>query len=363
VSARLPATEQARSIDHRTPTRARRVGLVGGLILLLVASVLVGLGVGSVAIAPRDVLQTLAANLGFPVDAPSTTTDTIVWLIRAPRVVLGAVIGAGLATCGATLQAVVRNPIADPFLLGISSGAAVGAVLVVSFGVFASLGIWALSTAAFIGAVIAAAAVLAMSRRRGALSPLRIILAGTAISYACSALSSLLIFKSRHAEAAQAVLFWLLGSLAGASWSRLWIVTPMVVTGIVVLWALGRHLNALLAGDDTAAALGVDVARLRQWFIILTALMTATMVAVSGAIGFVGLLLPHAGRFLVGNDHRRLLPVVALLGASFLVLVDVAGRTIASPQEIPIGVLTAALGTPFFLWLLVRADRQGGLRP
>jgi iron complex transport system permease protein len=338
----------------------RPLGVLAGLVLLLLLSVLVGVAVGSVRVPLPDVLRVLAHHLGLPVSAPVRATDTIVWVIRVPRVVLGVLVGAALATCGATLQAVVRNPIADPYVLGISSGAAVGAVLVLAFGLLPGFGIYALSLAAFAGAVLSAAAVVVISRRRGAMSPLRIVLAGTAVGYACSAAASLLIFESRQADAAQVVLFWLLGSLAGASWSKLWIAAPVVLAGVVVLWALGRHLNALLAGDDTAAALGIDVTRLRRGLVVLTALMTATVVAVSGAIGFVGLLLPHACRLLVGHDHRRLLPACALLGASFLVLVDVAARTIASPEDVPVGILTAAVGTPCFLWFLARADRREG---
>lgn len=315
------------------------------------------MSIGSVRLPVADVWSSLAHHLGLPVEPPRRTTDTIVWTVRTPRVVLGALVGAGLAIVGTTLQAAVRNPIADPYLLGVSSGASVGAVAVIAFGAGTVLGVWALSAAAFAGAMAAGAVVVLIASRR-ALSPLRIILTGTAVAYAASAIATLLIYKAPNAHAVRAVLFWLLGSLAGASWPKLVPSSVAVGGGLVVLWAHGRHLNALLAGDDTAAALGVDVDRLRRRLVILTSVITAAVVAVSGAIGFVGLLLPHAARSLVGNDHRVLLPVAALSGATFLILVDLVARTVASPQEVPVGVITAGIGAPFFLWALNRGGRR-----
>jgi iron complex transport system permease protein len=321
--------------------------------VLLVGSATLAVSLGSVRLPVTDVWSVVGSRLGLPVAGPGGSAETIVWAVRLPRVVLAAVVGAGLAVVGATLQATVRNPIADPYLLGISSGASVGAVAVIAFGVGASLGIWALSLAAFAGAAGAAVIVLVLAGRR-ALSPLRIVLTGVAVAHGCAALASFLIYKVPDGNAIRSVIFWLLGSLAGASWGKLVPATVCVLGGIALLWLHGRHLNALLADDDTAAALGIDVARLRWRLVVITSLMTASLVAVSGAIGFVGLLLPHAARRLAGNDHRRLLPVVALLGASFLVLVDLLARTVASPQEIPVGIITAGLGAPFFLWVLRR---------
>lgn len=343
------------------PRRLRRLGLMVSLVALLAVALLLGVAVGSVALSPSDVLAVVLHHLGLRGPIASRSTDTIVWVVRVPRVLLAAVVGAGLAVVGATLQAVVRNPIADPYLLGISSGASVGAVVVISFGLFACLGVYALSGAAFAGAAIAAIAVLALARGTRGLSPLRVILAGTAVAYASSAIASFLIFRSHRSEAAQSVMFWLLGSLTGASWEKLVPAAIAVVAGSVLLWGYGRHLNALLAGEDTAAALGIDVSRFRRWLLIVSSVMTATVVAVSGSIGFVGLLLPHLGRFLVGTDHRRLLPVCALLGASYLVLIDIGARTLASPEEIPVGIITAGIGAPFFLWALGRSDRRRGV--
>lgn len=333
--------------------RARTAVIVGALVVLLLLACTAAVSIGSVRLPVRDVWSVLGNHLGLPVRSPGGSTDTIVWVVRAPRVLLAVVVGSGLAVVGAALQATVRNPIADPYLLGVSSGASVGAVAVIAFGAGASLGIWALSGAAFLGAVAAALVVIVLAARR-AVTPLRLVLTGTAVAYAASALASFLIYRATNDDAVRAVLFWLLGSLAGASWAKLVPATVVVVAGVFVLWLHGRHLDALLTGDDTAAALGIDVPRLRRRLVVLTSLMTAAVVAVSGAIGFVGLVLPHLARFLVGNDHRRLLPVTALSGALFLVLVDLLARTAASPEEIPVGILTAGVGAPFFLWVLHR---------
>jgi iron complex transport system permease protein len=340
------------------PGRRPRSGPVlapaaAALVVAFVASATAAVTVGSVPLTAVEVWSVLAHRAGLPVASPGEPVDTIVWVVRTPRVLLAAVVGAGLALVGAVLQATVRNPIADPYLLGLSSGASVGAVAVLVLGVGGAFGVWALSGAAFLGALGAASVVVALGARAST-SPLRIVLTGTAVAYAGSAVSSFVIYRAADADAVRSVLFWMLGSLAGASWAKVTPAAVVVAVGSVVLWAHGRHLDALLAGDDTAAALGLDVARVRRRMVVVTSLVTAAVVAVSGAIGFVGLLLPHAGRTLVGNAHRRLLPVVALLGATFLVVVDLVARTAASPQEVPVGIITAGLGAPFLLWVLHR---------
>lgn len=334
-----------------------RLGLVLGCLtagLLLVATL--GVTIGSVPIGVGDVWSVVGHHLGLPVATASPEIDTIVWTVRVPRVLLAVVVGAGLASCGTALQAAVRNPIADPYLLGISSGAAVGAVAVIAFDAGQSLGSWALSTAAFVGAIAAVLVVMASTRRWR--SPTRIVLTGVAVGNAAAALSGFMILRAADTGRTRGVLFWLLGSLSGAAWPRLWVAALTVSLGVLVLWTQGRRLNALLAGDDTASSLGVDVERFRRALLALTAVITATVVAVSGAIGLVGLLLPHAARFLVGNDHRRLVPVVALTGAIFLVLVDIIARTAAAPQEIPVGIITSAVGAPYFLFILHHHDRR-----
>jgi iron complex transport system permease protein len=246
----------------------------------------------------------------------------------------------------------MRNPLADPYLLGISAGASFGAVIVfVGIG-GAALG---LTTGAFGGAMVAFAGVVALAAGRGArLDPARIVLAGVAVASLFDAATSLLIIAAADPDATRGILYWLLGSLAGATWSDLAIAVPLLAVGLGVMLAQARALNAMAIGDDAAAAVGVDVARTRWLLLVTSALLTGALVAVSGALGFVGLLLPHATRLLVGRDHRLLLPATALAGATFLIWVDTFARTAFDPQEIPVGVATALIGAPAFAYVLVR---------
>ncbi|MDF2825887.1 MAG: ftrD [Mycobacterium sp.] len=321
------------------------------LLAVLVGSVLAALAIGSVSVPLTDVVK---AVLRQPV---ATQYETIVMQVRAPRVLLGAVVGAGLGVVGMTLQALVRNPLADPFLLGVSSGASVGAVAVILSGVTV-FGVASTSVAAFLGSLAALGLVYLLSRAGGHLTTTRLVLAGVAVAYVLSAVTSLMLIMARTGDQARQVLTWLLGGLGGADWDSLWLPLAVVLVGLVVLLAQSRTLNVLLAGDDAAVTMGVDVNRFRAQSFVLTSLVTGVLVAVSGPIGFVGLILPHAVRLLVGTDHRRALPATALAGASFLVLADMAARTLASPQEIPVGVLTALCGGPFFLWLIRRDARR-----
>jgi iron complex transport system permease protein len=251
------------------------------------------------------------------------------------------------------VQALVRNSLADPFLLGVSSGASVGATAVLLFGVFASLGVWALSLGSVLGAVLAMAAVFAVSRSGRQLSPTQLILSGVVLSALFESVTSFLIFKG-NPQATQAVLFWLLGSFGNANWTQLPIPAVALVLAIVYLVVQGRSLNALALGAESATSLGVDVRRLHRNLFVVTSLMVGVAVAVSGIIGFVGLVVPHIVRLLVGSDHRRVLPVGVLFGAAFMVIGDLLARTIVAPQEMPIGVITAFIGAPTLIVLLRR---------
>ena len=261
-------------------------------------------------------------------------------------------IGAGLALVGAALQAVTRNPLADPHLLGATSGATLGAVLVVLY-IGEVIGLLTLPLAAFLGALGSMLLVLGVASRGGRLGSDRLLLAGVAVSFVLLALANLLLFLGDH-RAASSVLFWMLGGLGLARWSLIWLPALCVAGGLLVLLGLGRALNALMAGEQTAVTLGLDARRVRLWVFVCCSLLTGVLVSVSGAIGFVGLMLPHAARLLVGAEHRRLLPVCALLGALFLVWMDVAARTLIAPQDLPIGIATAAIGGLFFILLLRR---------
>lgn len=289
----------------------------------------------------------------------SLVQQQIVWNIRLPRALLAAMVGAGLAVVGATLQAAVRNPLADPFLLGGSSGASVGAVLVIVSGL-SVFGVYSLSIAAFLGSLAAFAVVFVLAHHGGRVWPLRLILSGVAVSYVFSAITNFIVFRADDAEQVRSAQFWMLGGLGGASWEQLRITAIVLVAGTLFLVLQARSLNSLLMGDQTATTLGVDTARLRRLLLVLTALVTGVMVAVSGGIGFVGLMVPHMVRLLVGSDHRRMLPLTLLLGAVFLVWADVAARSVVAPAELPIGVVTSLVGGPFFIWLMGRQSRSTG---
>ncbi|GGV81761.1 FecCD family ABC transporter permease [Streptomyces massasporeus] len=315
---------------------------------------IVAISIGAVNVPLGDVWGIVLHHVtGTGTAHPDPALDQIVWNFRTPRVVLAALAGAGLAVSGAVLQTVVTNPLADPIVLGISYGATLGAVLVITLGGGAALAGLGVSAAAFLGAVAAGALVFALGQRRGRLAPTRLVLAGVAVGYAFLSATSYVQLQATPSEL-RTVMFWMLGSVAGAQWGQLPTVTVVVIATVTLLTLFGRRLNVLLTGDESATALGVNVNRLRAVLLLLTALLTGTVIAVAGSIGFVGLMIPHLVRLTTGADQRRLLPLTALLGAVYLVLVDLLSRTLDRPNEIPLGILTALLGAPFFLWLLRR---------
>ena len=335
--------------------RRRLAPVLGTLVVLLFGSVVIAVGMGTVSVPVAHTWAFLRAGLFGGTIGPADVGEyRIIWDLRLPRVLLAAVVGAGLATVGVAIQAMVRNALAEPYVLGISSGASVGATAVTLFGVFASLGIYALSAGAFVAALGATLIVYVVARTRQGLTPLRLVLTGTTLSYGFFAITTVIVFQAPNGEAARSALFWLLGSLAGANWGTLPIAAIVVGSGALLLWASSGRLNALAMGDEAATTLGVDVGKLRILLFVVCAAVTGVLVAVSGAIGFVGLVLPHLVRLVVGADHRRVLAVAPFAGAVFLVWVDVAARVLAAPEELPIGVLTAAVGVPAFLFLMRR---------
>jgi iron complex transport system permease protein len=328
---------------------AALLGTLGVLVLLL--SIAAAITIGPAPLSLDDVRAVVAQHLGGGASGLTRIQDAIVWDLRLPRTLLAAVCGAGLAICGAIMQSLLRNPLADPFVLGISSGASTGAVLIAITGVGA--GAIGLSTGAFAGAVVAFGLVLLLARLAGGGSD-RILLAGVAGTQLFSALTSFIVISSADPEQTRGVVFWLLGSLAGADWSDVVLCGAVCLLALVVCLANAPALDAFAFGQDAAASLGVPVAWIRLLLLLVTALLTATLVSAAGAIGFVGLVLPHAARMLVGPGHRRLLPATALAGAIFLVWVDTASRTLFEPQEIPVGVMTALIGVPAFAFILSR---------
>ena len=339
------------SVAGRRRDRAPLPVVLAGCVALLLLTMTAGVGIGSVALSPAAVWQVIAGHLsGRP---ENTVAGAIVWQIRLPRVLLAAVVGAALTTAGAVVQVMVRNALADPFLLGVSSGASVGATAVLLLGAFASLGVWAISVGSVLGAVVAMAAVFLVSRSGRQLAPTQLILCGVVLSAMFESVTSYLIFRG-NPQATQAVLFWLMGSFGLASWNQLPI--PAIALAVVMVYLLGqsRALNALAMGAEPATSLGVDVARLRRNLFFATSLLAGVAVAVSGVIGFVGLVVPHIVRLMVGSDHRRVLPVGVVFGAWFMVVGDLLARTIVAPQEMPIGVITAFIGAPTLIVLIRR---------
>jgi iron complex transport system permease protein len=327
---------------------------VGALAVVLVGSIVVAAGIGSVDVSVGDSWRIVLAHLSGTTPAVDPALDQILWQFRIPRVLLAALCGAGLAVSGVVLQALTGNPLADPYILGVSAGGSVGAVLVLSAtaGTFGGLGV---SGAAFLGALLAVGVVFLLGQQRGRLNPVRLILAGVAVSYAFTSVTSYLQLRATPNDMRQ-IMFWLLGSVSGAHWTQLRVVGAVVVAATVLLTLFGRQLNALVTGDESATALGVDVRRLRIGLIVVTSLLAGAMIAVAGGIGFVGLMVPHLVRMAFGADHRRLLPLSALAGALYLVVVDLLSRTLDAPNELPLNILTALFGAPFFVWLL-RRDR------
>lgn len=303
---------------------------------------------GAVTVPLGVVWRSVGHHLGIAPSAGASVQDQIVWELRLPRGLLAVVVGAGLA--GAVIQATVRNPLGDPYLLGIVPGASAGAVLVLVVGSSSAAG-FSLGGAAFVGAMIAFVATFTLSRQGGRWPPTRLILAGVAVGYL---MSSVTYYLESLADPNQlsGVLFWLLGSVSSARWPDLGLPSVVVVLSTAWLIVQGRQLNALASGEETAASLGIDVGRFQFLLMTITSLLTAAVVAVAGGVGFVGLMVPHVVRVLVGADHRRVLLASALLGGVFLLAADIAARTLQAPVELPIGVVTAAAGAPFFLWLL-----------
>lgn len=350
------ATAPTDNLDHARRRRHTRVWVLG-LATVLVATIPVAVGIGPVAINPGTVARIVGHHvLGWPQRVRwSPAEDTIVWLLLVPRVLLGAIVGAALAMTGAALQAMVRNILADPYLLGVTSGASTGAAASILFGLGTGLGASSLTGSAFVGAVAATAIVFLLARISGKVTSTRLLLAGVAVGYVLSATTSFLIFASSSQEGAKAVLFWLLGSLSYANWSSVTVAGPVLLVTLLALLMWARRFDALAIGDTTAQTLGTSPARMRAYALVVVSLCVGAMVAVSGGIGFVGLIVPHVARLCVGSVHRRLYPVSALIGAIFLVWADVAARVVFAPTELPLGIVTAIVGAPLLLLLVRRS--------
>lgn len=328
--------------------------VIGGGVVLLLLSTFLAISVGAISV-PLATVWGILVNKVVPGTIPqdwSAGREAIVWELRFPRAILAGFVGAGLAMVGGSLQAVTRNPLADPHLLGISAGGAFGAILaLLHTGMF--LGLLTVPLFAFLGALCATILVLAVSRFAAATSADRLILAGVAVSFIVMSLANVLIFLG-DPRATQTVVFWMLGGLGLAQWGQL--IYPLVTLVLcgTYIWRKARDLNAMTLGDETASTLGIPVARFRLKIFATGALITGVMVAFSGIIGFVGLMVPHIVRLLVGGDYTRVLPASALFGAIYLLWADIIARTVMAPDDIPIGIVTGLIGGVFFVWILRR---------
>ncbi|GAB4274717.1 MAG: iron ABC transporter permease [Coriobacteriia bacterium] len=336
--------------------RARAVSVVVALTALLAASVVAGVGLGAVSIPPGEVVASILRGLRGVTEG---TRDALIWDVRLPRVILAALVGGCLAGAGTVYQALFRNPLADPYILGISSGAGLGATMALVLGagtVAGSLGL--VPAAAFMGAVGTMVLVVSLASSSGRMDTTSLLLAGVAVSYVLAALMSFLMVVARETMAS--VVFWLMGGLQGASWRYVGLLLATLVVGSSVPLYLSRELNIMLLGDERASQLGVGIERLKYVALASASLLVAAAVSVSGLIGFVGLMTPHMTRLLVGPDHRVLVPASTLLGAIVLVVADLLARVVLAPVELPVGILTALAGGPFFVWLLLRWRRRSG---
>lgn len=332
------------------------------LVIFSVITVILATGIGPVPVEPEVTAKILLSKIPIINGLISQTweqlDENIVLGLRLPRVFLGMIVGASLAVCGVTMQALVRNNLADPFTLGVSSGAAVFATLGMLFGAFSFLGTYSLSISAFIGSAVTIILVYMISRVRGRINITQLLLSGVAISMIMDGVTSIIKLGAPNALGLHHAEFWMSGSLAGAKWAYLKLPLAVLVLCMVFLMINYRGLNLLLLGDESAGALGVNVRRLQKELVLAASLMAGVTIAVSGTIGFVGLMVPHFTRLFVGGDHKKVLPISALLGGILVVWVDVAARMIIAPEELPVGILTAVIGGPVFIWMLKKSNRE-----
>lgn len=330
----------------------------------LVISIVLAVALGPVSIHPFTVWGIAFSHfpgLGDMINANwSNAHYNIVWEVRFPRVLLGVIIGAGLSLAGTGIQALVRNSLADPYILGVSSGASVGATLVILVGIFDVFGQYALSFAAFLGALVSVIVVFMLGQVAGRISTARLLLSGIALSMILSAVTDFIVMTAPDDDKVHSALFWMMGSLVGADWDVLPIVGIAVALAFVFLLSQSRSLNLLLMGEEAAVSLGLNINAFRKVLIVVISLLTGVLVSASGAIGFVGLMIPHIVRLLVGSNHKKVLVISLFLGAIFMVWADVAARLLLAPEEIPIGIVTAITGGPFFIWLLRRSSYSFG---
>ena len=327
------------------------------MLAVLIGSILISITFGNADISVKQVYSVLGYKL-FHIKSLNMYSEgaihDVVWIIRFPRVLLAIGVGMGLSVCGVIMQAVVKNPLADPYVLGISSGASLGATLALLFGLGTLFGSNFVGIMGFLGAMLTSFAVLFIANTGGPSNAGKLILAGMAVSSVCSAFSSFAIYLANDANATQQLAFWTMGSLASAKWKNVVFILPVMLIGTGIFWSQFRNLNLMLLGDETSITLGTDLQKVRSRYMVLASLMVGFAVYAAGMIGFVGLIIPHAMRMIFGTDHKRLIPASALMGSIFLIWADVLCRTILPHSEMPIGILISMIGAPCFIYLMVR---------
>ena len=333
------------------------------LILLFISSIILGISFGAVDIPPYDVYRVFlykvfGIKIGNLDEILNSTLFDIIWGVRMPRVLLGAFAGMALAMVGVIMQATIQNPLGDPYILGLSSGASLGATFSILIGFSGVLSSFGAPLGAFLGALIASIFVYFLAKIGGRITPFKMILAGMVISSICSSLTSLIIFLSKDNEGIRTVNFWMMGSLAGAQWSNIVLPIAISVIPLIYFFTQYRNLNLMVLGDETSITLGLNIERHRKIYMILSSLITGVIVSVCGTIGFVGIMIPHIVRLIFGTDHKTLLPFSALVGAIFLIWADVIARCAINNMELPIGIITSVIGAPFLLWLMVKGTRE-----
>lgn len=333
------------------------------LILLFISSIILGISFGAVDIPPYDVYRVFlykvfGIKIGNLDEILNSTLFDIIWGVRMPRVLLGAFAGMALAMVGVIMQATIQNPLGDPYILGLSSGASLGATFSILIGFSGVLSSFGAPLGAFLGALIASIFVYFLAKIGGRITPFKMILAGMVISSICSSLTSLIIFLSKDNEGIRTVNFWMMGSLAGAQWSNIVLPIAISVIPLIYFFTQYRNLNLMVLGDETSITLGLNIERYRKIYMILSSLITGVIVSVCGTIGFVGIMIPHIVRLIFGTDHKTLLPFSALVGAIFLIWADVIARCAINNMELPIGIITSVIGAPFLLWLMVKGTGE-----
>lgn len=328
-----------------------------GLIAALVVALFWALSIGTVKLPMANIYNTVMEQLvsGQPIEgADYGPVHDIIWLLRLPRLVLAALVGMGLSVCGVIMQAVVKNPLADPYILGISSGASLGATAAILLGIGVAWGENFVGIAAFIGAFAMSLGVLFISNLGGRSNSVKLLLGGMALSAVCGAFSSFIVYFANNKEGMQTIAYWMMGSFAGAKWETLAVIAPIVFLAVLYFWSQSRMLNLMLLGDESALTLGTDLHVYRQIYLLVSSLIVGFVVYSAGMVGFVGLVVPHVIRMLVGTDHKKLIPVSALTGAVFLVIADGLCRVIIPRTELPIGILISLIGAPCFVYLMIK---------